>query len=1111
MAGTVNLSSAISAGLSGMNAEASAAGDVYGEAPSAYGEAPSVSYAPETPRERQMEYLILLDEVPFYDNPSVDTTQAGTLAKGISLLGSEMVTEDGISMLRSADDQGEFFVAVRNERGERNLQSAFSRTASAAPPAGGGGVEMQRSVSRYGGEGQGGGMANAGFNASRTQSVVRKPVNNRTLRQFRMSQALNTHALKDSENVCVGASVKRMHIPRFYPIFHVNAEFVVNIEWAGRGGLGVLLAALPSLLQWGWLQEMRTGTFDFDPTFGAVAFVFVFSETVGQTMKHIYQAMGGALVAAIVPQLAINTFGHETVPVLLFMGFYCMFVLALPIEQLTKKFSLGMCVMYLMRRAKGSSDGLSIPKPVTYQVVLLGCFGCLCAMLVTSIPFPRTAVGQAFKGIQNCVTDIQFCTRNLVEAYISGENLQDRARTLKYFEHMVGELRNLEHNIDFAWWEQPFGSNGKKEKYKAVLLLIHKLRTDLYGMQKALMKRARDGMHRDIMEKRCFVIDPVTGQNTDSQEFHECLRDLMLTSLRTLREVVTYVAGEGEMEWMDKMSANMSQHKMREKIEGDIKELEELRNALNRFHMDYSSIRSDFSVKADEDRVERDPYLNVFLFNLTAYAQALMDFPKDYAAGLESAQQSQHVFLPETKMVTFSFQKRQLISAFKTSVAIVTAAGLNMQFFEYSFISPVLVAYIMGGHVGGSWANTGDRVVGLITGMLFAFFFQIFSSCETYPIGLGFMIISILSFYLQISSKNHEYVGTVAGFIQCIIMVDISKCTTDTRTQLDVVEQIVLSCLIIGFCELVYWSPSALFYRKQVADTLLDANSIFKEVCDSHINVNLDALKMRQKKDVDIALWRNLPNSLHQQDRYLSDAAMEPALWLPDVPFSAYQQLTTCGRRLNLHLILLHRSLCIISKLREDKNGIDSFREQKLLFDDLVADEDNMHQSAGAEMIALRTLVSDCIEEISGNMRKNLVDDKIVEHGMEAENPDEIDGATREEMVGLDELREDEEEWFMPMHPTGSKHFKLLAKEAQKVMKRVYSFSPDARSSLRKQMSGLGAWVGDKELKTMMIKNGDLMSFHAVALSLREFVEALLEMDKLCWGGDAGWLNAQFQ
>ena len=1088
------LSAAVDAGFSGMHDDGAVGGMGGMTPPRDRGFADSGS--------RVMQYVILLDNVPFYESPQAAETEepVGTIAKGEILEGVEEHTQQG-PMLRTSDDQGEIFVPVRNRNNERNLQSLLSRTASSMPA--GEETGRSRTFSRYGQDmGDGGGF----------RSIVHKPVNNRTLRQFRMSQALNTHALKDSEYVCVGAAPKRMHIPRFYPLFSLNADFVVNIEWAARGGLGVLIAALPSLLKWGWLRNMRAGTFDFDPTFGAVAFVFVFSETVGQTMKHIYQAMTGAMVAAIVPQLAINTFGHETVPVLLFMGFYCMFVLALPIEQITKKFSLGMCVMYLMRRAQGSADNLSIPKPVTYQVVLLGCFGCLCALMVTSIPFPRTAITHAFKGIQNCVTDIQFCTRNLVEAYISGENLQDRARTLKYFEHMVKELRNLEHNIDFAWWEQPFGSNGKREKYKAVLLLIHKLRTDLYGMQKALMKRARDAPHRDVMAKRCYVIDQATGRSTDVQEFHQCLRDLMLTSLRTLREVVTYVAGEGERDWMDSMSSNMSQHKMREKVEKDIKELEELRNALDRFHVDYSSIRTDFQGKADEDRVERDPYLNVFLFNLTSYAQALMDFPRDYASGLESAQQSQNVFLPEQKMVTFSFQKRQLISAFKTSIAIVTSAGLNMQFFNYSAISPVLVAYIMGGHVGGSWANTADRVVGLITGMLFAFFFQIFAECSDYPLGLGFMLISILAFYLQVSSRNHEYVGTVAGFIQCTIMVDISKCTTDTRMQLDVVEQVVLCCLIIGFCELVAWSPSSLFFRKQVADTLLDANSIFKEVFDSHVSVNLDALKLRQKKDVDIALWRNLPNSLHQQDRYLADAQMEPALWLQETPFSAYQQLTTCGRRLNLHLILLHRSLSAITKLREDKDKHDSFRDQRLLFDDLVADEDNHHSaSPGHEMIELRTLVGDCIEELSGSMRNNRVYDKTVEHGDEAENPDEIDQATRQEMVGLDELREDEEDWFMPMHPTASRNFKMLAQEAQKIMKRVYSLDASARSPLRKQMSGLGAMVGDRELPTMKIKNNDLMSFHAAALALREFVEALLEADKLCWGGDAGWLNAQFQ
>ena len=30
-------------------------------------------------------------------------------------------------------------------------------------------------------------------------------------------------------------------------------------------------------------------------------------------------------------------------------------------------------------------------------------------------------------------------------------------------------------------------------------------------------------------------------------------------------------------------------------------------------------------------------------------------------------------------------------------------------------------------------------------------------------------------------------------------------------------------------------------------------------------------------------------------------------------------------------------------------------------------------------------------------------------------------------------------------------------------------------------------------------------------MSLREFVQALLEFDRLCWGGDAGWMTAQFQ
>ncbi len=76
-----------------------------------------------------------------------------------------------------------------------------------------------------------------------------------------------------------------------------------------------------------------------------------------------------------------------------------------------------------------------------------------------------------------------------------------------------------------------------------------------------------------------------------------------------------------------------------------------------------------------------------------------------------------------------------------------------MPFFDYSFLSPTLVAYVMGGHVGGSWANTADRIVGLVSGMLCAYFFLIFTECNTYALGSTFCLVSMLSFYVRVSSK----------------------------------------------------------------------------------------------------------------------------------------------------------------------------------------------------------------------------------------------------------------------------------------------------------------------------------------------------------------------
>ena len=84
-------------------------------------------------------------------------------------------------------------------------------------------------------------------------------------------------------------------------------------------------------------------------------------------------------------------------------------------------------------------------------------------------------------------------------------------------------------------------------------------------------------------------------------------------------------------------------------------------------------------------------------------------------------------------------------------------------------------------------------------------------------------------------------------------------------------------------------------------------------------------------------------------------------------------------------------------------------------------------------------------------------------------------------------------------HPTGSNQFQSLANAAQAVMTRVYSEDADARSPLRVHDRGLTAHY-IQSLPLIKLRNNDLMTFHAVAMSLREFVLALLECDRLCWG-----------
>jgi len=270
-----------------------------------------------------------------------------------------------------------------------------------------------------------------------------------------------------------------------------------------------------------------------------------------------------------------------------------------------------------------------------------------------------------------------------------------------------------------------------------------------------------------------------------------------------------------------------------------------------------------------------------------------------------------------------------------------------------------------------------------------------------------------------------------------------------------------------------------------------------------------------------------LPASLQQQEVYLHQASMEPNLWQPRVPFTAYEKMIFAGRRVNLHLILLFRALDRLNDLRTDKKSIPEMRDYRLLLDDLKSDGSYHTRSV---VMDLRNIIHECFDELADSIRSNTCIDKEIDNDL---NVDEIDDLTRLEMENLDTQPEANEHycewWIYPSlgtaapasgevsnnkrirsaHPTGSYNFQSLANAAQAVMRRVYSEHPDDDSPLENIMKRNIHTTAS--LSQNKLKNTDLMTFHVVAMSLREFVQALLEFDRLCWGGDAGWMTAQFQ
>lgn len=196
--------------------------------------------------------------------------------------------------------------------------------------------------------------------------------------------------LYDSSILCTGIAPKPYS---FLYYFSVSPSFMINLEWSLRSLFGALLATLPVFIDYflektdpetchntvyectGWEdggQCVKNPIFmnsvcrwscnsdnckenvnftpgenfipSYDPTFCGIAFVMAMGYTAGESHRFLWEIFAGSIAAALIPQLAINTFGASISSVCGFGAAYVFFLTIMPIDAMTKKFSLGICM-----------------------------------------------------------------------------------------------------------------------------------------------------------------------------------------------------------------------------------------------------------------------------------------------------------------------------------------------------------------------------------------------------------------------------------------------------------------------------------------------------------------------------------------------------------------------------------------------------------------------------------------------------------------------------------------------------------------------------------------------------------------------------------------------
>eukprot|EP01043_Picozoa_sp_COSAG02_P000570 COSAG02_NODE_10_length_59045_cov_19.973365_19_plen_1026_part_00 len=725
---------------------------------------------------------------------------------------------------------------------------------------------------------------------------------------------------------------------------------------------------------------------DLDPSYAAVVCLLTFGYTIGETTRYFFELLGGVIAAAIIPQIAALTFGASWQATAIFLFVYTVLTVCMPVDNMTKKLTLALTVRYMCTRSLWDyNNWYWTDHWVTYHVAKMGLVGGFCALVFQFLIPWRYAHAEAHRCLQSVGSDITVSLSHLVQGFCEGQTTQERTKTLRYTDHITRQLMQLEQFCTFAWWEPGCFKPTPQEKtykFKVCAATMHKCRANLFGMQQALSKWDNE-QNREALE-----------------DAKQVMHQYATAAMETLDGMLHFMCeGELPMHYPDEDDDDSTRAKQlwntvrrkityREKIEVEIKKhipgFPHLERQMRSVNFVYSDLRSELAnSREDGHRIEEDEQLHLFLMSLTSFGQALLDFPEEYSEMHEARnnETKSDDFIPEAKLVTLFFQRDHLVAAVKTGVAVVLAFLVNAWLFDYEWLAPVAIAYVMAGHHGGSYANTAARGLGVLIGMIISFTLIISTGCQPVYLGIAYFWVILGCSYARISSPTATYTALVTSIVSSQLMV--AECTVEMDLQFAMARQLVLAVFVMAAAETFYvpyvftfLAPTnSLYYlRKQVADTLLEIRVIFLEIFQTHLsdawsNIERKAYvanmyaqgtieefkpDKRTSRLVDNSLWRNLPIYLNSQEVLMDQCWNEPSFWRAPFPKTAYDQLVALNRQSVLFLTVLQNHLGESDRKRGDTRMLidEARKELSELRDALVAALDELAHIVRSNMLS---------------------------------------------------------------------------------------------------------------------------------------------------------------